>query len=806
MINENHKLIDEIITEEMAVLPLRGVSIFPYTVMHLDAQRKISVAAIEYAMQHNQPVLLLAQVDPSVEHPKEGDFHRIGTVAKVKQMLRLPNHCVRVLVDARIRGESLGIYEKDGILFSQVQRCPRRRPMRKSKQLEAHIRSLKDVYSEYFKLIGRISPDVMGGIISTNDIEKLTDIICGSLFIDYEEKQYLLEILDPKKRLTELIRILTAEIDLLQLEMDIQAKVKTQIDKNQKEYYLREQLRAIHEELGEEEDVHSESDEFFDKLEKLRPVLSVESYEKLKKQINRYGRMHPQAQETMVERNYLDTVFDLPWNKITKENIDIKKCIAKLDRDHYGLDKVKEKLVEYLSAKKFNPGIKSQILCLVGPPGVGKTSIVKSIADAIGRKYQRMSLGGVHDEAEIRGHRRTYVGAMMGKIMSAVRTAGVKNPLILLDEIDKLGKDMRGDPASALLEALDKEQNNTFTDHYVDLPFDLSEVLFITTANSLDTIPGPLLDRMEVIELSGYTRYEKYRIATDYLLKKQYKEHNITKKTVQIKDSAVYSMIDYYVREAGVRNLERTIVTLIRKTEKELLLSGKKSIAVTADNLEQYLGKRRYTVDPKNQFPEVGAALGLAWTAAGGDTLFCEAVAVDGTGKIEATGSLGDVMKESTRIALAHIRSISDSLGLERDFYKTKDIHIHFPDGATPKDGPSAGITIALAVTSALTGRKIRNDVAMTGEISIRGKVLPIGGLKEKSISAHRAGVFDIIIPKENEKDLEDIPKEIFSDFNFMSVSDFREVLEIALLPKEDEYLKLSEEPFSSYNVYENKI
>ena len=431
MRKETDKLIEEIVTEEIVVLPLRGVSIFPYTVMHLDAQRKMSVGAIEYAMKHNVPVLLLAQIDPSVEHPKEGDFYRVGTIAKVKQLLKLPNRCVRVLVDARIRGESLAVYEKDGILFSQVKRCPRKQPVRKSKQMEAQLRSLKDAYGEYFRLVGRISPDVMGGILSTNDMEKLTDIICGSLFIDPDEKQYLLEILDPRKRVTELIKILTAEIDLLQLEMDIQAKVKSQIDKNQKEYYLREQIRAIQEELGEEEDVHSEADEYFEKLKKLDGIISEESFHKLKKQINRFSKMHPYSQETMVERNYLDTVFDLPWNKTSKENIDIKKCMAKLDRDHYGLDKVKEKLVEYLSAKQFNPDIKSQILCLVGPPGVGKTSIVKSIADAIGRKYQRMSLGGVHDEAEIRGHRRTYVGAMPGKIMSAIRTAGVKNPLIL---------------------------------------------------------------------------------------------------------------------------------------------------------------------------------------------------------------------------------------------------------------------------------------------------------------------------------------------------------------------------------------
>ncbi len=806
MMRENDNRIEEIRTEEMAVLPLRGVSVFPYTVMHLDAQRKISVAAIEYAMKHNLPVLLLAQTDPSVEHPKEGDFYRIGTVAKVKQLLKLPNHCVRVLVDARIRGESFCVYEKDGVLFSQVKRCQRKLPGRRSKQTEARIRSLKDVYSEYFKLIGRISPDVMGGIVSTNDMDKLTDIICGSLFIDYEDKQYLLEILDPSKRVNALIKILTAEIELLQLEMDIQTKVKTQIDKNQREYYLREQIRAIYEELGEEDDVRSEGDEYFFKLEQIASVLPKESYEKLKKQISRYQRMSPHSQETMVERNYLDAVFDLPWNTRTKETIHIQKCIRQLNRDHYGLEKVKEKLVEYLAAKKFNPQIKSQILCLVGPPGVGKTSIVKSIAQSIGRNYQRMSLGGVHDEAEIRGHRRTYVGAMMGKIMAAVRTSGVKNPLILLDEIDKLGKDMRGDPASALLETLDKEQNNTFTDHYVDLPFDLSEVLFITTANTLDTIPAPLLDRMEIIELSGYTRYEKFRIATDYLLKKQFREHQITKQQIAIKDSAVYRMIDSYVREAGVRNLERTIVTLIRKAEKELLLSDKKSITVTAENLETFLGKPRYSADQKNACPEVGAAMGLAWTAAGGDTLFCEAVAVDGSGKIEATGSLGDVMKESTRIALSHIRSISDDLGLDKEFYKTKDIHIHFPDGATPKDGPSAGITVALAVASALTGRKIRNDVAMTGEISIRGKVLPIGGLKEKAISAHRAGVFNIIIPKENEKDLEEIPREIFSDFQFLPVTDFSQVLEIALLPAECSYPDVAGSPYPHYQVCENKI
>jgi ATP-dependent Lon protease len=793
-------------TIKVPVLPLRGITLFPYTTMHLDAGRQISVDAIEYALQNNVQVLLLTQIDPIVENPNTDDFYKIGTLARVKQLVRLPNKAVRVLIETDTRASAEQITRENDILFTDAEILTYNQPINQTKKLIAQIRSLKDIYSEYFRIIARISPDVINNIIAINDIEKLTDMVASSLFVDYDDKQYLLEILDPKKRLNELLKIIATEIDLLNIEIEIQGKIKKQIDKNQREYYLKEQIKVINEELGESEDVLGEAGGYYKKLEKLN--LPKESNQKVKKEIDRFSKMPSYSHEMTVIRSYLDTVFDLPWNRSTNEKIDIKKCTKILESEHYGLEKVKEKIIEYLSAKKMNSDIKSQIICLVGPPGVGKTSIVRSIAKAIGRKYQRMSLGGVRDEAEIRGHRKTYVGSMPGKIISAIRTSGVNNPLILLDEIDKLGSDFKGDPSSALLEVLDKEQNFSFTDHYIDLPFDLSNVLFITTANNLDTIPSPLLDRMEVVNISGYTRQEKFHIANDYLLKKQYLEHKVTKKLINITDSAIYSIIDFYVREAGVRNLERNIINLIRKAQKDILLNDLNTLKIDDKNIEAYLGKKKYIVDKKNQFDEVGAALGLAWTAAGGDTLFCEAAVTEGTGKIEATGSLGEVMKESTKIAVTYIRTIYDKLGLDKKFYKTKDIHIHFPDGATPKDGPSAGITIALAVTSALTGRKIRCDVAMTGEISIRGKVLPIGGLKEKAISAHRVSVFNIIIPKENEKDLEEIPKEILPDFNFMPVSTFKEVLEIALLPKEEpkNIISVKDTPNGKFEVYTDKI
>lgn len=790
-------------TIEIPVLPLRGITIFPNTAIHLDAQREFSINAVEYAINNNKPVLLLTQIDTMVEDPKQEDFYTIGTLATVKNLIKLPNNCVRVLVDAKVRGKAQSIYHKNKMLYAQAQILESLPVKKVTKKNEAEIRSLRDLFSEYFRIIGRISPDIMNKVLNTDDIAKLTDTVSGSLIIDYDDKQYLLETLDPKKRLSDLIKIIAEEIKLLDIEIEIQGKVKSRLDKAHKDYYLREQMKVISEELGEDEDVKSDAVIYEEKLHKSK--MPKEAKEKVLKEINRFSHLPPYSQESSVSRTYLDIVFDLPWDKSTKEKIDIEKCLKVLDSDHYGLNDVKEKIVEFLSAKKINPDIKSQILCLVGPPGVGKTSIVRSIAKAIGRKYQRISLGGVHDEAEIRGHRKTYLGSMPGKIISAIRSSGVNNPILLLDEIDKMASDYKGDPASALLEALDSEQNFSFCDNYIDLPFDLSNVLFITTANTTDTIPGPLLDRMEVISLSGYTRYEKFRIAKDHLLKKQYKEHKITKKEINITDSSLYTMLDFYVREAGVRNMERMIVSLIRKAEKKFLTDGS-PLKIDSSNIEEYLGKKKYLFDNKYKEPQIGAAMGLAWTMAGGDTLFCEAVSVEGTGKIDATGSLGDVMKESTKIATTHIRSISDSLGIDKDFYKNKDIFIHFPDGATPKDGPSAGITIALAVTSALTKRKIRCDVAMTGEISIRGNVLPIGGLKEKSIAAHRAGIFNIIIPKDNEKDIEDIPKEIISDFNFMPVSHFSEVLEIALLPQNEDEQKSENPLVTDFQKYKTVI
>lgn len=789
---------EEKIIFTLPVLPLRGLVLFPHTSMHLEAQRKFSVKAIEYAISKNVPVLLLTQLDPSLDKITALDFYDVGTIANLRKLTRLPNDCVRVFVEVMNRASCTELYEENGIWFAKVEVLDEGEPPRMTKQLEAQIRSMKDLFAEYFHIVGRISPDVMYKANSITDVSQLTDMLAGNMILDFDDKEFLLETLDVKKRIKELIHILTSEIELLKIEIEIQNKVQSKMDEHQREHYLREKMRVISEELGEEDDSATLADKYTAMLHEKK--IYGEAFEKIEKEISHLSHLPSFSQEASVVREYLDIVFDLPWNKKTKERIDIKKCMTVLNKDHYGMESVKEKLIEYLSAKQINPQIKSQILCLVGPPGVGKTSIASSVATALGRKYQRISLGGIRDEAQIRGHRKTYVGAMPGNIISAIRTAGVQNPLILLDEIDKIGADFKGDPASALLEVLDSSQHKSFRDNYLDIPFDISDVLFIATANTAETIPAPLLDRMEIINLSSYTIYEKYKIATEHLMKKQYSNHKITKRQISVDDSAIYSMIDFYVREAGVRNLERNIVTLIRKCEKKYLLENKK-VTVTENNIEEFLGKKKYLSDDKFDAPQIGAVMGLAWTQAGGDTLFCEAVCVDGTGKIEATGSLGDVMKESAKIAVTHIRSIADFLQIDKDFYRKNDIFIHFPDGATPKDGPSAGITIALAVASALTKRKVRCDVAMTGEISVRGKVLPIGGLKEKAISAHRAGVFNIIIPKENEKDIDDIPEEIRKELNFMCVSEFSQVVEIALLPKDFE--EYGDEKY--FDVTENK-
>lgn len=795
-------------TMVLPILPLRGLVLFPHTSMHLEAQRKFSVKAIEYAITRNSPIFLLSQIDPSVDKITADDFFQLGTVAEIKKMTRIPNDCVRAYVEVSCRAKFQSLFIDEGIWFAKVEILRDEEPEKITKPIEAQMRALKDLFSEYFQIVARISPDVMYKISSLNTLSELTDVIVGNMILDHFDKQMILQTLDVKKRAKDIMSLLTKEISLLKIEIDLQNKVQEKMDKNQREHYLREKMRVISEELGEEEDPDSLSDEYSMKI--FQNGIEGEAEEKLEKEINHFSHLPPYSQEASVVREYLDIVFDLPWNKKTKERIDIKKCTDVLNKDHYGMEKVKEKIIEYLSAKQLNPQIKSQILCLVGPPGVGKSSVASSVAKALGRKYQRLSLGGVRDEAQIRGHRKTYVGAMPGNIIGALRSAQVNNPLILLDEIDKFGTDYKGDPASALLEVLDSEQNANFKDNYLDLPFDLSDVLFIATANNIEAIPAPLLDRMEIVNLSGYTRYEKFKIAKEHLLKKQYSNHKITKRQISITDGAIYSMIDFYVREAGVRNLERTIVSLIRKCEKQYIFDGK-NIKVTEDNIEEYLGKKKYISEKRFENPQVGAVTGLAWTQAGGDTLVCEAVCVDGTGKIEATGSLGDVMRESTKIAVTHIRSIADFLKIDKEFYKKNDIFIHFPDGATPKDGPSAGITIALAVASALTKREVRNDIAMTGEISIRGKVLPIGGLKEKALSAHRTGIYNIIIPKENEKDIEDIPEEIRKEINFMCVSEFSQVLEIALLPRDfkesdaEKYFDVTENKYSSNMNYIQK-
>ncbi|MCI8519960.1 MAG: endopeptidase La, partial [Clostridia bacterium] len=613
-------------------------------------------------------------------------------------------------------------------------------------------------------------------IMSIKDVGELCDIISAELEFDIETKQEMLEEIDVLARAEKLLVAIENQLELLKIERRISGKVKERIDKNQREYYLREQLKVIQDELGEGEGTKAEAKEYEDKIKKLKASKSVR--DKLLKEVSRFEKMHSTSSESSVIRNYLDTVLEMPWNKQTKESFDITEAQKILDNEHYGLEKVKERITEYLAVRQITSGKNGTILCLVGPPGVGKTSVAKSIAHALGRKYVRISLGGIHDESDIRGHRKTYIGAMEGRIMSAMKEAGVKNPLILLDEIDKMGVDYKGDPSAALLEVLDYEQNSTFRDHYLEVPFELSKVLFITTANTLDTVSRPLLDRMEIIELTGYTSNEKFHIAKDYLVKKSLDNNGLSDSQLNIADSVLKKIIENYTREAGVRGLEKQIGKICRKAAKELLESRKKSIKITRNNLSDYLGKERYHYDLMNENDEIGVARGLAWTAVGGDTLSIEVNVMAGTGKVELTGKLGDVMKESARAAISYIRANSKKLGISENFHKNKDIHIHVPEGAVPKDGPSAGITMAAAVVSALTGEPVRRDIAMTGEITLRGRVLPIGGLKEKSLAAYRAGIKDIIIPEENKADIEDIPDEVRKKLNFIPVNSMTAVIE----------------------------
>ncbi len=764
----------------MPVLPMRGLVVFPGMVLHLDASRGVSVKAIEQAMNTDQMIFLVSQIAANVEKPGFDDFYKIGTVARVKQLFRLPNNTIRVLVEGLAKAKLNRFVSTAPYFRCEAELCEKEKPRRVTKNSEALVRRVLELFEDYSALDNHIAPNTLLSIVAMQqDMEKLSYLICANLNVKHEIKQQLLETRTSKERLERLIKLLIREIEIIQLEHELHKKVQESINQNQKEYFLREQMKVIQSELGDREDIASEVDEYRERLASLQ--IGKEIANKIEKEINRLYKMPAGSHEATVVRTYLDTVFELPWNQYTKESIDLDKCRRVLEKDHYGLSGVKERIVEHLAVRKKNSDSKSVVLCLVGPPGVGKTSIAGSIAKAVNRKFVRLSLGGVRDEADIRGHRKTYIGAMPGRIINAVKQAGFSNPLILLDEIDKMASDFRGDPAAALLEVLDKEQNHSFRDHFLELPFDLSNAMFITTANTTATIPPALLDRMEVIELSGYTCYEKLHIAQKHLLPKQMKENGTNRKELAVDKAALRELIDHYTIEAGVRNLEREIGTLIRKAVCEMETGGKEQMRITAKNLADYMGPRKYIDQIAFANHEAGIATGLAYTSYGGTLLNIEVNVLPGSGKIELTGHLGDVMKESAGAAVCYIRSKAEELGVDTDFYKTKDIHIHVPEGATPKDGPSAGITMATAVVSALTGRPIRSDIAMTGEVTIRGRVLAIGGLKEKSLAAHRHGIKNVIIPYDNLKDTPAIEKELPGEFCFLPVKTMDEVLSHAL-------------------------
>lgn len=777
--------------QALPLLPLRNLVVFPHTSVSFDAVRPKSVKALEAAVSGNKEIFLVTQEDITKENPSILDLYKVGVVAKVNQTMKLQSGVTRVMVDGLYRARLTEV-----ISDTPYQRCVVEKiEENEVDQLiinEGFVRSLELAFDEYFAVGKNIPPQNF--IASTPDVRPgvFADAIATNVNLNYKIKQEILEERDVYVRIEKLIGAIRKEIQILKISREVDAKVKKNIDENQREYYLREQMKVIEKELGEKEGVKGEALLYRENLKKLH--LKKEITEKLEKDIARFERMQSSSPDSAVLRNYLDTVLSLPWNKTSRESIDIKKAKEILDADHYGLEKVKERVLEYLSVRKLTGGKDGSILCLVGPPGTGKTSVAKSVARALGRKYVRISLGGIHDEADIRGHRKTYIGAMQGRIMSAVNEAKVKNPLILLDEIDKMGQDYKGDPSAALLEVLDAEQNFSFRDHFIEVPFDLSGVLFITTANTLSTIPQPLLDRIEVIEVSGYTNQEKECILKQYLLPKQISKNGLSDYKVTVTDDAASDLINFYTRESGVRGLERETGTLLRRVAKKILEENKKTVRITSKNLTDYMGKHRYLSDSINKKDEVGIVRGLAWTSVGGDTLSVEVNVMAGSGKVELTGNLGDVMKESAKAAVSYIRSKAGELGVYPKFYKTCDIHIHVPEGAVPKDGPSAGITISTAIASALTGYPVKRDVAMTGEVTLRGNVLPIGGLKEKSVAAYRAGINTVIIPKENMPDLDEVPDIVKEKIKFVPVSSMEEVLNTALIKKREKGFKIPEE------------
>lgn len=770
---------------ELPVLPLRGINIFPEILMHFDVKREKSNEALEYAMQQKQQIFLVSQKEANLEEPNTlSDLYRHGTIARIKQIIRLPKDTTRVLVMGEVRGYLQSVNDEDPMIMADIEILPDLPITIDEMNTEVLLTTAREVIQEYTKMMNRFSKELIEQILDTKEIGKLSDLMAFHLIASLENKQNLLANTDPVARLKLSITILNAEIEIGKIRNDINNQVKLRIDKNQKDYFLREQIKVIQNELGEAQTIEEEIDEFAERNKTLDAPDEIK--ERLAKELKRFKKIPMGSAENVVSRNYIEWILDMPWNKKTEESVDLENAQKILNDDHYGLEKVKERVLEHLAVRKLSNKTDSPIICLVGPPGTGKTSIAKSIARALGRKYSRISLGGVRDEAEIRGHRKTYIGAMPGRIVHALKYSGTSNPLILLDEVDKMSSDLRGDPSAALLEVLDAEQNNKFRDHFLEVPINLSDVLFIATANSVRNIPKPLLDRLELIEVSSYTDNEKVHIAQDYLIPKQKEKHGILTEQLQFNETSILSMIHEYTKEAGVRNLERKIGEVCRKVAKQIYSEHKEMVRLNDRSMRGYLGIPTYRTKRIGEKPQIGIARGLAWTEVGGETLSIEVNVMAGTGKFELTGQLGDIMKESAKAAISFIRSQADQFeGLEKDFYEKKDIHIHIPEGAVPKDGPSAGITMALAMISALISHPIDNEVAMTGEITIRGRVLPIGGLKEKLLAAKRAGIKKVLVPDDNKRDVDEISKEITKGLQIVYVSDMAQVVSEALMGKE---------------------
>ena len=763
----------------LPMLPLRGLMVFPHMVLHFDAGRKKSIAALDQAMEENQRIFLVAQRDMDVDDPAVDDIYHVGTIACVKQVLRLPGGNVRLLVEGKSRAVLRAVTQEEPYFVGALDEVLEQgTPV--SIETDALLRTAHHYFEEYCKMSGRISGETMQSVLEIEDPGQLADIIAANVLSKIEDRQQVLEEFDELARLESVCALLVRENELAGVEKKVQARVRKQIEQNQKDYFLREQIKAIQTELGDKDATDVE-----DLRERLaKTPMNDEARDKANRELERLSRMAPGSPEIGVSRTYIEWLLDLPWGKTTPDNLDLKRARRILAEDHYGLDEVKQRVIEYLAVCRIKNNMKGPVLCFVGPPGVGKTSIAKSIARALGRKLVQGSLGGVRDEAEIRGHRRTYIGAIPGRIISSIKQAGTMNPVFLFDEIDKMASDVRGDPASAMLEVLDSAQNDAFRDHYLEAPFDLSGVMFITTANSVDTIPRPLLDRMELIEVSGYTEDEKLNIAKRHLLPRQIEEHGLAAKSVRISDKVMRSLIRGYTLEAGVRRLQRTIGKVVRKCAVEMIDENIETVTVTQETLEKFLGAPRFHYEKAGKKPEIGVVNGLAYTVVGGDTLQIETTTMPGTGVLELTGSLGDVMKESARAAKSYVRAHAVEFGIDPEFYKKLDIHIHVPEGAVPKDGPSAGVTMATALVSALTGIAVRQNVAMTGEITLRGRVLPIGGLKEKLLAAHRAGIDTVLIPKENLKDLEEVPANVREALTIIPAEDVHTVLETALCEK----------------------